>query len=221
MPISRLSQLEENLENFREQLGGFEETMITAPEEEKTRLKQRIRKLRKDMQPFEQEYWEILAQRAGEIEITEPEAEVIIAEIVEQYPQIQGSQENTEVLALLQKIYEKVNQPGATAAGKLKGSLSLLPPFVGVTYEAELDTENTLRKYFPTFTNWTKKIDTVSLSHQPIIIAGQSSNAVLLSEADLASVQETLYLLSIPGMGKSIREGLATPIEECDRELEW
>lgn len=64
-------------------------------------------------------------------------------------------------------------------------------------------------------------IDTVSESHQPIVIAGQSSNAVLLSEADWAAVQETLYLLSIPGMRESIREGLATPIEECDRELEW
>ena len=64
-------------------------------------------------------------------------------------------------------------------------------------------------------------IDSVSLSHQPIVIAGQSSNAVLISEADWASVQETLYLLSVPGMQESIREGLATPIQECDRELEW
>jgi antitoxin YefM len=64
-------------------------------------------------------------------------------------------------------------------------------------------------------------IDAVSQSHQPIVIAGQHSNAVLLSEADWASVQETLYLLSIPGMRESIREGLATPIEACDRELEW
>jgi antitoxin YefM len=64
-------------------------------------------------------------------------------------------------------------------------------------------------------------IDSVSQSHQPIVIAGQNNNAVLLSEADWASVQETLYLLSIPGMRESIREGLATPIEECDRELEW
>ncbi len=64
-------------------------------------------------------------------------------------------------------------------------------------------------------------IDTVSKSHQPIVIAGQNNNAVLLSEADWASVQETLYLLSVPGMRESIREGLATPIEECDRELEW
>ena len=64
-------------------------------------------------------------------------------------------------------------------------------------------------------------IDTVSQSHQPIIIAGQTSNAVLLSETDWASVQETLYLLSIPGMRESIRAGLATPIEECEGELNW
>lgn len=64
-------------------------------------------------------------------------------------------------------------------------------------------------------------IDSVSQSHQPIVIAGQNNNAVLLSEADWASVQETLYLFSIPRMRESIREGLATPIEECDRKLEW
>ena len=66
-----------------------------------------------------------------------------------------------------------------------------------------------------------KLIDSVSQAHQPIVISGQTSNAVLLSEADWASVQETLYLLSVPGMRESIREGLATPIEACDRELEW
>ncbi|MBE9097076.1 MULTISPECIES: type II toxin-antitoxin system Phd/YefM family antitoxin [unclassified Tychonema] len=59
-------------------------------------------------------------------------------------------------------------------------------------------------------------IDSVSESHQPIAL-GQTSNAVLLSESDWASVQETLYLLSVPGMRESIREGMATPIEECDR----
>lgn len=64
-------------------------------------------------------------------------------------------------------------------------------------------------------------IDTVNQSHQPIVIAGQNSNAVLLSETDWASIQETLYLLSIPGMRESIQEGLKTPIEECDEKLEW
>jgi len=60
-------------------------------------------------------------------------------------------------------------------------------------------------------------IDAVSQSHQPIAIAGQTSNAVLLSESDWASLQETLYLLSVPGMRESIRFGMATPIEDCDR----
>ncbi|MEN9223112.1 MAG: type II toxin-antitoxin system Phd/YefM family antitoxin [Thermostichus sp. BF3_bins_97] len=64
-------------------------------------------------------------------------------------------------------------------------------------------------------------IDSVSRSHQPVIITGQDGNAVLLSEEDWAAIQETLYLLSMPGMRESIHEGLATPIEDCARELEW
>lgn len=63
-------------------------------------------------------------------------------------------------------------------------------------------------------------IDTVSESHQPIALE-QTSNAVLLSQSDSASVQETLYLLSVPGMRESIWEGMATPIEKCDRPLDW
>jgi antitoxin YefM len=64
-------------------------------------------------------------------------------------------------------------------------------------------------------------IDSVSQSHQPIVIAGKSGNAVLLSESDWSAIQETLYLLSVPGMRESIKEGLATPIDDCDRELVW
>ena len=65
-----------------------------------------------------------------------------------------------------------------------------------------------------------QSIAPVSQSHQPIAL-GQTSNAVLLSESESPSVQETLYLLSVPGMRESIREGMATPIEECDRPLDW
>jgi len=64
-------------------------------------------------------------------------------------------------------------------------------------------------------------IDSVNQSHQPIVIAGQTHNAVLLSESDWASVQETLYLLSILGMRESIREGMDTPVGECVCELDW
>ena len=64
-------------------------------------------------------------------------------------------------------------------------------------------------------------IDETTDSHQPIVITGKRGNAVLLAEADWNAINETLHLLSIPGMRKSIREGLETPVEECDGELDW
>ncbi len=64
-------------------------------------------------------------------------------------------------------------------------------------------------------------IDQASLSHEPIVITGKRCNAVLISEDDWRSVQETMYLLNIPNMRESIREGLATPIEDCKEDLDW
>ena len=64
-------------------------------------------------------------------------------------------------------------------------------------------------------------IDETAQSHQPITITGKRHNAVLVSEDDWRSVQETLYLVSIPGMRESIIEGLKTPVAECVEELEW
>jgi antitoxin YefM len=64
-------------------------------------------------------------------------------------------------------------------------------------------------------------IDETAASHQPILITGKRGNAVLVSEDDWRAIQETVYLLSIPGMRESIREGLDTPIEECAKGLDW
>jgi prevent-host-death family protein len=64
-------------------------------------------------------------------------------------------------------------------------------------------------------------MDDAASSHQPILITGKRANAVLLSEQDWTSIQETLFLLSVPGMRESIVEGLKTPVEECARELDW
>ena len=64
-------------------------------------------------------------------------------------------------------------------------------------------------------------IDETTDNHQPIVITGKRGNAVLLAEADWNAINETLHLLSIPGMRESIREGLETSIEECDREIDW
>ena len=62
-------------------------------------------------------------------------------------------------------------------------------------------------------TNLEQLIEDVSQSHQPIFITGERNNAVLLAEDDWSAIQETLYLLSIPGMRESIKAGLETPIE--------
>jgi prevent-host-death family protein len=64
-------------------------------------------------------------------------------------------------------------------------------------------------------------IDDVARSHEPVHIAGKRTSAVLLSEEDWRSIQETLHLLSIPGMRGSIRAGLKTPIDKCSKEPGW
>jgi len=64
-------------------------------------------------------------------------------------------------------------------------------------------------------------IDELNQSHEPIQITGKRASAVLIAEEDWRAIQETLYLLSIPGMKESIREGMETPVEECAKELDW
>jgi len=64
-------------------------------------------------------------------------------------------------------------------------------------------------------------ISETAASHKPVTITGKKANAVLLSEEDWNAIQETLYLLSIPGMRESIRDGLATPWSKCGREPAW
>ena len=64
-------------------------------------------------------------------------------------------------------------------------------------------------------------LDKTASSHEPIQITGKRGNAVLISEGDWRSIQETLYLLSIPGMRKSIQRGLKTPLKKCSAKLNW
>jgi len=66
-----------------------------------------------------------------------------------------------------------------------------------------------------------KLLDEIAESHEPVLITGKRANAVLISENDWRSIQETLYLLSIPGMRESIRKGLSTSVEECLDRLDW
>ena len=69
--------------------------------------------------------------------------------------------------------------------------------------------------------NLYRLIDKVATSHEPVLITGKRTNAVLIAEDDWKAIQETLYLLSIPGMGQSIRDGLKAPGDKCTEELDW
>ena len=69
--------------------------------------------------------------------------------------------------------------------------------------------------------NLYRLLDEAAESHEPIHISGKRANAVLISEEDWRSVQETLYLLGIPGMRESIREGMETRVEECEDTAGW
>ena len=64
-------------------------------------------------------------------------------------------------------------------------------------------------------------VDETNKSHEPIHISGKRGNAVLISEDDWSAIKETMYLLSIPNMRESIKEGIETSIDECDTELDW
>ncbi len=69
--------------------------------------------------------------------------------------------------------------------------------------------------------NLYRLIDETIQTHKPVTITGKRGNAVLISERDWNAINETLHLLSIPGMRESIRDGMAESLEECDTKFDW
>lgn len=63
-------------------------------------------------------------------------------------------------------------------------------------------------------------MDSAVADHEPVQITGKRGNAILIAEADWSAIQETLHLVSIPGMRDSIREGMEELIENCSREID-
>ncbi len=64
-------------------------------------------------------------------------------------------------------------------------------------------------------------IDKASMTHDPIQISGKRSSAVLIGSEDWRAIQETLYLMSIPGMRKSILKGAKTTLSRCSQKDPW
>lgn len=64
-------------------------------------------------------------------------------------------------------------------------------------------------------------IDQVTDSHQPIVISGKRNSAVLVAAEDWQAIQETLYLVAVPGMRESIKKGTAEPLAKSAKEPGW
>ncbi|MES2830549.1 MAG: type II toxin-antitoxin system Phd/YefM family antitoxin [Pseudomonadota bacterium] len=69
--------------------------------------------------------------------------------------------------------------------------------------------------------NLYRLMDETAMSHEPITISGKRHDSVLLSAEDWHAIQETLYLLSVPGMRESIKEGMAAPVSTLAKDLDW
>lgn len=66
-----------------------------------------------------------------------------------------------------------------------------------------------------------KLIDMTNEEGEPIQITGKRGNAVLISEEDWRAINETLYLVSIPGMRESIIKGIKEPLDKCRTKIVW
>ncbi|HWQ79871.1 MAG TPA: type II toxin-antitoxin system Phd/YefM family antitoxin [Anaerovoracaceae bacterium] len=71
--------------------------------------------------------------------------------------------------------------------------------------------------------NLYKLVDQVNEDHTPIQIQGKRGDAVLISAEDWASIEETLYIMSVPGLAEDIIKSFEEPIEtmEYADEVEW
>jgi len=66
-----------------------------------------------------------------------------------------------------------------------------------------------------------KLLDEVAQSHELIKITGRRGSAVLVPADDWRAIQETLRLVSAPGMRESIVQGMATRVDELEDESDW
>lgn len=152
MPLSRrLAALEESLDSLYETLGESQKRLAYANDIfEKNSIKQRIRKeVLPELRQCEAEYWEVLAQEARSCAVEEVDARNAIVEIVRTVELIEhkpSANYPEELMQLLLEIRDKLNEPGQPAAAKAKLALPLVPGIL--SYEVELDTENSLRRAF-------------------------------------------------------------------------
>jgi PHD/YefM family antitoxin component YafN of YafNO toxin-antitoxin module len=64
-------------------------------------------------------------------------------------------------------------------------------------------------------------LENIQNTYEPVMIVNEKHSAVLISEEAWRSIEETLYLTSIPGMKETIITGMQEKIEDCATSIEW
>jgi ribosomal protein L29 len=157
--ISYINSATPEIEGYYEQLAGKESALRNIEESEKVRIKQQIRKVKQDIANIQGEYWVLLNSQTAQLDITDADADIVTAEIIQEVEILQYQptvQNNAELVKLLTEIKAELTKPEIPGSGKLKAAIPLLPGFL--SYELELDTEGLLRRLFPTFSKLAGKL---------------------------------------------------------------
>lgn len=160
MVSARLSQLERNLQAQYKLLGAAEQGINQAISKiDAAKYEMEIENdIRPRIRQYEEEYFVVLQQESSNVTFVEADAQAVIDALSQEIVRVKSQPDacTAETLEIVQRIEAKLNEPGVTADAKLKGTLSMFPPFIGLSLEGQLDTENFCRKYFPTFTRLIK-----------------------------------------------------------------
>jgi flagellar motility protein MotE (MotC chaperone) len=155
MTNDRLSQIEKNLAILYKQKAALESEALLYSGLPKIRAEQQIEEeVAPKIQSLEAECQQILAAASEQLQISEPEAETVIAEIVQGVTQLETQPMNSdfaEVLQILRQLRDKANEPEKAASLKVKGMISTFPPLIGVFIEPEIDPKALWQRYFPNF----------------------------------------------------------------------
>jgi hypothetical protein len=150
MASNRLIHFQQRLNNLYSQLADLETALDLAVLGDKERHRQLIRLKKEEIEPVEKDYWLLLRAEASTLTVSEIDAEVITATIIQEAEILEAKAVYPDkAMQILREILTELKKPGKPTAGKLKAVIPLLPGFVA--YEMELDTEGLLRRLFPTF----------------------------------------------------------------------
>jgi antitoxin YefM len=114
---------------------------------------------------------------------------------------------------LTKRTQSRTIEEGCLQAVRLRFSDGLRAKFGDQTMTSMTVTEARANLY--------RLIDDIAQSHEPVLITGKRGSAMLIAEDDWRSIEETLFLLNIPGMRESIIAGMETPLHDCDDEVAW